>query len=325
MWRTCQCTEADQRRREQELSAARVQRDAEARAEEEEVRRAIAAVEEAERLLREEREIEEAREQERLQREAEELTQREFERVERIRERFAELRAILDHVGLQQKHKIEKRHFAQEEANDALTKTLETVVAEKGKEIIAEKNAKIAENDKAIRTLQKKHASAIMETIQRHRRAQDDLIAKPVPEDESFDDPEMSKAALLEALMPLQELERTTLKSQQTREIEKWKQRGQKIVKTINTTVKIQQMRFKEEEKVASVIDSFNNQQDADLKWFDLVHGDRANMLVEDERRLVVSGGDVGGGEQGDGCTSTDGGCTPTEDCPKIIGGWPLS
>ncbi|KAL9126829.1 MAG: hypothetical protein Q9217_004180 [Psora testacea] len=312
VWRTCQCTEADQRRREEQLQAARIQREAEARAEEEEVRRAVAVVEEAERLLREEREAEEAREQERLQREAEELMQREFERVERIGERFAELRAILDHVGLQQKEAIEKRHFAQEEANDALTENFNKVVAEKEKEVLAERDAKVAENDRLIKAMQRKHATAIMETIQRHRREQDGLLTKPLPEDDTLQDPEMFKITMLEALLPLQELERATLKAHQTREIEKWKQRGEKAISALKTSVKIQQMRFEEEEEMACAIDGFHKQQEADFKWFDLLHGDRANMLAEDERRLVLSGGDVTTGQHG--------GCTSMEDCRRDSG-----
>ena len=318
VWRTCQCTEADQRRRERELEYARGRREIDAAAEREEVRRAIAAVEEAERHLREEREAEEAREQARLQQEAEELTQREFERVERIGERFAELRAILDHVGLQQKQAIEKRHVAQEEANDSLAGNFEKVVAQREQEINADKKAKAAENDKAVKALQKKHAAAIMETIQRHRRDQDDLLAKPLPEDSTAEDPETIKAELLEALMPLQELERKTLKAQQAREIGKWKSRGARALNSKHWNVKIQQMRFEEEEKMAAAIDSFNKQQEADLQWFDVIHGDRATMLAEDETRLVVGGGDVLVGAQDGESTPTQNGqgcATISEDC----------
>ena len=294
IWRTCRCTEEDQRRRERELRAARIQREADARAEEEELRRAIAAVEAAGQRLREEREAEEAREQARIQKEAEELAQREVERVDRINKRYAELRVILSSIGLQQKQAIEKRHFAQEEENDKLQADFDRMIAEREAEINAEQDAKAAENSKAVRQLQKKHASAVMETLRRHRHDQEDLLAKDINEGES--DPDMAKTAALEELLPLQELERTTLKQQQAREIEKWKLRGERA-RQMNTTVKIQQMRFEEEEKLAKKIDTFNRQQEAELRWYDVLRAERVGMLAEDERRVVDSGGDVGGGK----------------------------
>ncbi|KAL9098645.1 MAG: hypothetical protein Q9163_005734 [Psora crenata] len=303
IWRTCECTEADQRQREGELDAARVRREAEARAEEEEVRRAIAAVEEAERLLHEEREVEEAMERERVEREAEELARCEFDRIGRIGERFAELRAILDYVGLQQKHAIEKRHFAQEEANEALVKDFEKIIALREKEMCTKKEAEITENSKAIKALQKKHAAAMMETIQRHRRDQDELLTKHLPEGNAGHDAEVTKATMLEALLPLQELERTTLKGQQSREIAKWKKRGERAVSAMDTSVEVQQMRLEEEEKMRSAIDATHRQEEADLKWFDLVHAERANTLAEDESRLIHNGGDVVGSRQDAGCT----------------------
>lgn len=292
MWHTCACTEADQRAREARLIQERQDRENAARAEAEEIQRAIAAVEEAERRLREEREAEEAREQVRLEREAEELTQREVERVERIGVRFAELRVILNHVGVQQKLAIEKRHFMQEEANDELQINLDDVISEREKEINSEKDVKAKENEKFVKQLQKKHAAAIMEAYQRHRRDQDSLLARELTEEESGGDSDMAKTMILETLMPLQEQERTTLKEQHKREVEKWKMRNQRAGR-LNTTVKIQQMRFEEEEKVARKIDEFNRQQEAELRWIDVLHAERVNMLAEDERRLIVSGNDL--------------------------------
>ena len=67
-------------RREEEIAAGLAQFQADQRAEEEEIRAAIAAVEEAERQLRKEREAEEARHES----EARELTIREFERLQNI-------------------------------------------------------------------------------------------------------------------------------------------------------------------------------------------------------------------------------------------------
>ena len=242
-----------------------------------------------------------------MQKEAEELELRELERIKRIERRFVELRALLDSVGLQQKQAMSKRHFAQDEANEALTQNFERLVAEREKQINAEKDARVAETEKAIKALQKKHAAAMMLTIQRHRREQDDVLVRPVSEYDYCQDPETAEAARLESLMSSQELERSTLKSQQAQAIENWKT-GERATSAMNIKVKIQQMRFEEEERMARAIDGTNKQQDADLQWFDLVHRDRVNVLAEDERRLIASGGDIigSGGEYGCILTSCD-------------------
>ncbi|KAG8529854.1 uncharacterized protein KY384_005335 [Bacidia gigantensis] len=285
------CTEADQRRREEQIQAAQTQREADAHAEAEEIRLAIEAVEEAERHLRVEREAEEAREHQRLEREAEELAQLELERAEQIRQRFLELRAFLDRVGLRQMQAMEKRHFEEEEANDRLLVDFEDVVSGREKEINAERETKVAENEKSVKLLQRKHAAALMETFQRHRRGQDDLFTKNIDNDDNDTDQDMVKASRLEALMPLQETERTMLKQQQAREVEKWKQRGQQALNRLNIPFKVQQMRFQEEEKMMRIIHEGNEQRDADLQWFGVLQAARAAMLDDDERRLLSTGG----------------------------------
>ena len=126
------------------MRAARIQREVDARAEEEEVRRALAAVEEAERQLPEEREAEEAREQARLQKEAEEVAQHEAQRVERVNERYANLRAMLDHIGLQQKQTIETRHSAQENANNQLQEIFDQTISRREAEITLKRDAEKA-------------------------------------------------------------------------------------------------------------------------------------------------------------------------------------
>ena len=87
-----------------------------------------------------------------------------------------------------------------------------------------------------IKQLQEKHAAAVMGTIQRRRRDQDNLLANNIEGDGG--DQDIAKAAMLEPLMSLQELERTTLKQQQAREIEKWKLRSDYTCR-IKTTMKV--------------------------------------------------------------------------------------
>lgn len=248
-------------------------------------------MEAAERRLQEEREAEERR----LEEEARELSRRELDRVQRITKHFETLRMLLDKMCIQQRQAIEKRHNYQDEQLRKMEEETEAVKAEKEREIWDEKDSLVAQNKGMLKALQREHASAMMETITRHRKAQDDLLTKPA--EGSDPDAEIVKAAILEELMPAQEFERTTLKQQQAREIQKWKTRGERTVNAFDTTTMIQQMRAEETEKIAQHAGELKKTHYADLQWFEAIITNRATMLGEDEKRLVLSGGDAPRGQ----------------------------
>lgn len=288
-WRTCACTEADQARREGEIAARLAQFEADQRAEEEELRVAIAAVEEAERHLREEREAEEAH----LEAEAREMTKREFERLQNINDHFEYLRGVLDRIRLQQRQAIERRHDREWAEIDIMKDKLESAdaAAERERYVTSERDKIVTMTEGTIKTLQRKFATEMMETITRHRKDQDDLMAMPI--DNPDQDVDVMKADILQELMPAQELERSTLKSQQAREIAKWKARGEQSLKAFDSKMISLKLRLEEAEKINVRGKEMTKRVFADTKWFEAVFLERTIMLGEDERRLILSGSDA--------------------------------
>ncbi|KAL8728348.1 MAG: hypothetical protein Q9166_005491 [cf. Caloplaca sp. 2 TL-2023] len=102
-WRTCACTEEDQARRARQIRENLKKIEAEARAEEEGIRAAIAAVAEAERQPEEARREEERRQEEERAEEKRQVTMREFQRVENIVRHYNRLREILENGPLKAK------------------------------------------------------------------------------------------------------------------------------------------------------------------------------------------------------------------------------
>ena len=288
-WRTCACTEADQARRERDIAARLAKFEADQRAEEEEIRAAIAAVEEAERQLREEREVEEAR----LEAEARELTKREFERLQDIDDHFGYLRGVLDRIRLQQRQAIERRHDRDWAEIDLMKERLDApdTAAERERFVASERDKIVTKHETTIKTLQRKFATEMMETITRHRKDQDNLMAMAT--DNPDQDADIRKADTLQELMPAQELERSTLKSQQSREIAKWKTRGEHALKAFDSKMLLLKMRLEEAESINLRAKEMKKRTFADTKWFESVFADRSVMLDEDERRLILSGSDA--------------------------------
>ena len=276
-------------RREEEIAAGLARFQAEQRAEEEEIRAAIAAVEEAERQLRKEREAEEARHES----EARELTIREFERLQNINDHFEYLRGVLDRIRLQQRQAIERRHDREWDEIDIMKDKLESpdAAAERDRCVASEREKIVTTTESTIRTLQRKFATEMMETITRHRKDQDSLMAMTI--DNMDQDAEVIKAEILQELMPAQELERSTLKSQQAREIAKWKARGERSLSAFDSKMVSLRMRLEEAEKINVHSKEMKKRVFADSKWFEAVFSERSIMLGEDERRLILSGSDA--------------------------------
>lgn len=276
-------------RREEEIAAGLARFQADQRAEEEEIRAAIAAVEEAERQLRKEREAEEARHES----EARELTIREFERLQNINDHFEYLRGVLDRIRLQQRQAIERRHDREWDEIDKMKDKLESpdAAAERDRCVASEREKIAMTTESTIRTLQRKFATEMMETITRHRKDQDNLLAMTI--NNMDQDADVIKADILQELMPAQELERSTLKSQQAREIAKWKARGERSLSAFDSKMASLRMRLEEAEKINARSKETKKRVFADSKWFEAVFSERSIMLGDDERRLILSGGDA--------------------------------
>ena len=290
-WKTCTCTEDDRRRREEEIQRRRQRYEAEARAEEAEVQAAIAAVEATERSVAHEREAEE----ERLAEEARQITAREYERLEAITEFFEYLRGTLEQVRLQQMQAMERRHRIEIEETQEKENALVSgePILDRDQKASAERVKIVKENEDTMKNLRKKHADELMETVRRHRKDQDAYMLQSTEPPATGG--HVNQAGIIEMLLEAQDAERAMLRSQQARTIQKYEKRGPRLLEEFDRRREAEratliETQIKEAEEVTQLVAATEMQIAADWKWFDAIFLDRAMMLGEDERRMVLSG-----------------------------------
>ena len=162
--------------------------------------------------------------------------------------------------------------------------------AERERYVASEREKIATTTEGTIKTMQRRFATEMMETIARHRKAQDDLMAMTI--DNPSQDADIMKADILQELMQAQELERSTLKSQQAREIAKWRVRGEQSLKAFDSKMVSLKMRLDEAERINVRAKEVKKRVFADTKWFEAIFLERTMMLGEGERKLILSGGD---------------------------------
>ena len=262
--------------------------EAQARAEEAEIRAAIAAVEAAERELAAEREAEEAR----LAEESRRITATEYERLDGIQRLFETLRIQMTRVRKEQSEAIDKRHKA--ELAEIVKPEAPAIYGGLafGEAHVTSMRAKMASSTEIkVQDLQRKHAKELVETISRHRQDEDNFLLKTYPP--AVKDAEFRKEAVHELLLSAQQLERTTLKSQHIHEIQKWQKRGAMALDDFNQKIDRQRAQIEEATQIARFELMTKRQIFSDWKWFDAIFLDRELMLGEDERRRMMSGADA--------------------------------
>lgn len=289
VWQTCLCTEGDQARREREIWTRLAQLEADQLAEEEELRAAMEAVETAERLLREEREAEERR----MGEEARELQKLEIERLQKITDYYEYLREVLQRVRFQQTLAMEKRYEREWDAIDTMRIDLDSVMktAEREAQVESDREKIITSTESVIKVLQRQHAVSMMEMITRHRKDQDNLFASSAESDDQ--DAEVRQAETLQELMLAQDLERARLKSEQGRDIKKWKQRGEASLQSFDSRTIALKIRLEEAVDINEREKEVRRSIFADSKWSEILFEERLAMLAEDERRLIQKGGEA--------------------------------
>lgn len=230
--------------------------------------------------------------------EARQMTAREYDRLDRITDHFEHLREILEKVRLQQKKAINRRHntaLQGLEAKEAALICGERIL-DRDQKVAMERTDIAKKNEDTLKDLRRSHALQLMDTVRRHRKEQDAYIAKYMRQVETNENVE--QAAVLEILLQAQEVERTTLRSQQTREIEKRGKRASRLLeafdaKTKTEKVEIVKAQVKEAEELTKMATAVKKRISADWKWFNAIFLERAMMLGEDERRLILSGSDA--------------------------------
>lgn len=236
-------------------------------------------------------------EDERLAEEARQITAREYKRLEAITDFFERLRERLENVRLQQKQAIQRRHdedLAKVEQKEGALISGERLL-DKEQEMASERVKLVMKTQELIKSARKKHASQLVETVGRHRQDQDVYL---MTSNEAMEaDASIDQTAVLEQLLQAQDLERSTLRKQQTREIQKLQKRADMLLKDFDRKSEAaREERFnaqvQEAEDVSSMARATKKQIDADWKWFDAIFLDRETMLGEDEHRMVLSGTD---------------------------------
>lgn len=299
-WRTCSCTEEDQIQRATRISENLQRLDAETRAEEEEIRAAIAAVEAAEQQAAEARREEEQREEEERAEEARRITMREYQRVEKIVQHYNRLRDIMANIRSAQTNALTQRH---DQGTQNLEKK-ETTVLLVGKgdwktnNDDIERVKLITATDAKITQLRKNHTSVLIRTRTRHRHDEDSFLLSTTepssPSSQQNEDEEIDPATKLEKLLSAQELERSTLRSIQAREIEKWKKRGAYRLQTLEREEERRaDEREREVESLVGEAKRVKRVQWAECKWMDVLREERVRLLREDERTIMLNGGEV--------------------------------
>lgn len=260
----------------------------------EEARSAIVAIAAAERLALQRHEDEERR----LAEEARQTTAREYDRLGRITDFFEYLRETVEKIRLQQKQAIDQRHSTAlqgvEEREAALV--CGERILDWDQKAAMERAELVKKNEDILKDLRRSHALQLMDTVRRHRKEQDAYIAKSTRQSETNGN--VDQATVLEMLLQAQEVERTMLRSQQTREIEKRGKRASRLLEAFNAKTQagreeIVKAQTKEAEELTQMATAVKKQISADWKWFNAIFLGRAMMLGEDERRLILSGSDA--------------------------------
>lgn len=242
-------------------------------------------------LTEEEREAEEQR----LAEDARRRTASEYERLGNITEYFEYLRKTLESIRDQQKQAIEQRHRLElqtlEEREAALVGGEQ--ILDRDQQVATERAEILKRHQSRKKAMRKAHGHQLLETFGTHRRDQDACIYRITEEMKTNDD--LDQAAVLDTLLKAQEVERKTLRSQQTRESTKLEKRGTQRLESFDTKTEAERLQIveaqvREATDITLMADTVKDQSHADWQWFNTIFLDRAMMLGEDERKMILSG-----------------------------------
>ncbi|KAL9025452.1 MAG: hypothetical protein Q9196_005724, partial [Gyalolechia fulgens] len=163
---------------------------------------------------------------------------------------------------------------------------LEATIAEP-KDVESDRARIVSLTESEIQDLKKKYAAELVQTRARHRKDEDDCLRGFSDEEAS---PHPDPSTTLETLLSAQELERSTLRAIQDREIANCRDRGVVRLRLFEEQVEregVERKRALEQrrEALAEEGKELQRREWADWKWMELVEGERRRMLGEDERR----------------------------------------
>ena len=225
--------------------------------------------------------------------EARAIEQLEVERLSNIADYYEYLRGVLECVRLQQRHALEKRHDQEWAEIDRIRDEIESSERTAAREhtLNAEKGKIVGEMEAKIRELQRSHVHTMRETITRHRKAEDELLAASMSAEDI--ETETTYAVRLDDMMPRHEAERSALNTTQKRQVQTWRERFETQLGEFDAKGKLLQLRLKDLEDISRREKNLKSKITADSKWFELLFDERITMLSEDQNRMMNSGADA--------------------------------
>ena len=235
-------------------------------------------------MVAQERETDE----ERLAEEARQITAREYERLATITEFFEYLRETLERVRLQQMQAIRRRHDTEMEP----VHERETALVSDERILDRERAELITNSETTLQDLRKKHTDELTETVARHRNHQETYLQQShQPTKAPNEHGTQSSSSIIPLLLQAQEAELSTLRAQHSRAMQRHEKRASHRLDEYDRRTATE--RAKTQDEISRLRIAATKKMAADWKWFDAVFLDRALMLGEDERRMVLAGGEA--------------------------------
>jgi hypothetical protein len=308
-WRTCECTEVDQARREEQLRERRRGLEAEARREEEEIARAIAEVEAAEQREAEERRAAEQREEEERRREEEELRllevlrlaaeeerrreeeEAEQKRVETIRSSIEERNTLLVKMLNELMHVQQTALISShEEAERSIRKSSEERVVWRRKDYDSKKHKLMTNIEKRSKLLAQKHETQKYAVTTRHEEEEDATFMQVQLHLRGKPNKEAREKAMLETLAKSHKDEMESLINSQTEEAATLRRVAEMEARGLEHGHWAQLE--KERNKTAFKLAELGQTVTAERHWFEAVTERRYALLEELRKDLLRTMGE---------------------------------
>ncbi|PGH02382.1 hypothetical protein GX51_04690 [Blastomyces parvus] len=284
-WRTCDCTEDDQRRRQNEIETRRRQRDQQMETEAAEIAEAIAQIE---RMEREEAMERERREEEQRRKEEEELRDKEVKRMFYIANIIGGLRTALSNVNESQQTLLNKRH--EKAAHDRQSRTMA------GTSEVKKQREKLLTG---LRTNQQQRMDQLLASqkveldsmIARHEEEEDDTFLTVLRHLKGKANRESREKSILDKLKASQESEMRTLEQAHQQAILTQEETNSLELKALEAGLERDYTSTRESEQ--DTVSKLVQRVIIDRDWFAAAVEKRWKMLDEYRTNLIDSGVDI--------------------------------
>ncbi|KLJ06542.1 hypothetical protein EMPG_10060 [Blastomyces silverae] len=284
-WRTCECTEDDQRRRQGEIETRQFERDRQMQTEAAEIAEAIAQIERMERAEAEERE---RRENEQRRKEEEELRDKEVKRMLYIANRLRGLRTALSNVNESQQALLIKRH--EKYAHDRQSRTMA------GTSEVKQQRERLLTG---LRTNQKQRMDQLLASQKveldsmtaRHEEEEDDVFLTVIRHLKGKANRETREKSILDKLKADQESEIHMLEQAHQQAILTREQINSLELKALEAGLERDYTSTRESEQ--DTVSKLAQRVIVDRSWFTAAVEKRWKMLDEYRARLIDTGVDI--------------------------------